>query len=324
MMAVVKNNPEHQVGLSEDISAVSSSDPAPYGSSGKKTTLSVVVPIYNEEDSLVIHLPKVVEFCKSHSFGLILVNDGSRDNTPKLINAVHDGKTVFAVHNKLNKGYGGAIKEGIRHAKSDYVITIDADGQHSLDDVLRLFALAKEKDADMIVGKRNIGSSGLYRQFGKWLLREFAKMLMDIPIGDLNSGMKLYRTDLAKKYMPLCSNSMAYSDMIALVFISQRHLVVETPITILDRESGESTINTLTAFQTLKEILNIVVLFNPMKVFFPIALFTLLVSLAWGVPLVIKGHGVSVGAMLGIVSATIFFFFGLIAEQLSMIRKSNL
>jgi glycosyltransferase involved in cell wall biosynthesis len=293
------------------------------GATEAPATLSIVMPIYNEEDSLVIHLSKVVEFCKAHDFELILVNDGSRDNSGKLINAVKGGK-VKAVHNKLNKGYGGAIKEGIKNATSDYVITIDGDGQHSLEDVIKLFELAKEKDADMIVGNRNINSSGLYRQFGKWLLRRFAKMLMPIPIDDLNSGMKIYRTDLAKKYIPLCSNSMAYSDMIALVFISQRHLVAETPITILARENGKSTINTLTAFQTLKEILNIVVLFNPMKVFFPVSLFTMLISLAWGIPLVLKGNGVSVGAMLGVVSAIIFFFFGLLAEQLSMIRKNNL
>jgi glycosyltransferase involved in cell wall biosynthesis len=286
-------------------------------------TLSIVMPIYNEEESLGKQLPKVVAFCKDHSFDLILVNDGSRDNSGKLIKEAA-GDRVFTVHNKLNKGYGGAIKEGIKRARTDYVITIDADGQHSLDDVLKLFEIAKEKDADMIVGNRNINSSGLYRQFGKWLLRRFAKSLIKVPIEDLNSGMKLYKSDLAKKYLPLCSNSMAYSDMIALIFISQRHSVIETPISIAPRENGKSTINTLTAFETLKEILNIVILFNPMKVFFPIAMCTLFISLAWGIPFVLKGHGVSVGAMLGIVSSIIFFFIGLLAEQLSMIRKATI
>jgi hypothetical protein len=112
--------------------------------------------------------------------------------------------------------------------------------------------------------------------------------------------------------------------MIALIFISQRHSVAETPISILARENGKSTISTLTAFETLKEILNIVILFNPMKVFFPISLFALLVSLIWGIPFILRGHGVSVGAMLGVVSAMIFFFIGLLAEQLSMIRKATI
>jgi glycosyltransferase involved in cell wall biosynthesis len=289
----------------------------------KSPTLSIIMPIYNEEESLVKHLPKLVEFCKEHSFDLILVNDGSRDNSGKLITEVNSDK-VFPVHNKLNKGYGGAIKEGIKKATTDYVITIDADGQHSLDDVLKLYELAKERDADMIVGTRNINSSGIYRQFGKWLLRKFARSLMKVPIEDLNSGMKIYRTDLAKKYIPLCSNSMAFSDMIALIFISQRHSVTEAPISIAARENGKSTINTLTAFETLKEILNIVILFNPMKVFFPISVIVLLISLAWGIPFVIEGHGVSVGAMLGVVSAMLLFFMGLLAEQLSMIRKASI
>ncbi len=290
----------------------------------ESATLSIIIPIYNEEDSLVTYLPKVIEFCKHNLFELILVNDGSKDKSATLINDVADNKTIFAIHNKLNKGYGGAIKEGIKKAKTDFVVTIDADGQHMLDDVLKVFQLATEKDADMIVGSRNIASSGLYRQFGKWLIRKFAKLLMEVPIEDLNSGMKLYRTDLSNRYIKLCPNSMAYSDTIALVFINQRHLVLETPISIASRESGTSTINTLTAFETLKEIINMIILFNPMKVFFPISFFTMIVSILWGIPLVLNGHGVSVGAMLGIVSAILFFFIGLLAEQLSMIRKSGL
>ena len=135
--------------------------------------------------------------------------------------------------------------------------------------------------------------------------------------------MKLYKSDLAKKYMSLCSNSMAYSEMITLIFISQRHSVREAPISIIARENGKSTITTLTAFDTLKEILNIVILFNPMKVFFPIAVLTLLVSLAWGIPFVLRGNGVSVCSMLGVTSSIIFFFIVLLAEQLSMLRKAT-
>ena len=97
-----------------------------------KVGLSVVVPIYNEEESLVVFLPTLVEFCKTHGYTLILVNDGSKDSTPKLVNAVANGVDVIAVHNKLNKGYGGAIKEGIKKAKTTHLITIDGDGQHVL------------------------------------------------------------------------------------------------------------------------------------------------------------------------------------------------
>jgi hypothetical protein len=108
-----------------------------------------------------------------------------------------------------------------------------------------------------------------------------------------------------------------------MVFISKRHLVLEEPINIKPRTAGESTISTLTAVETVKEILNIVILFNPMRVFFPIAMLSIIAALAWGIPIALRGRGVSTGAMLGFTTGLLFFFLGLIAEQLSQIRKAS-
>jgi hypothetical protein len=166
--------------------------------------------------------------------------------------------------------------------------------------------------------------ASLYRGVGKNLIRWFAKILLPIHIYDINSGMKMYDTELAKKYIELCPNHMAYSDIIAMVFISQRHLVLEKEITINSRLAGESTINTMTALDTVREILNIVVLFNPMRIFLPISLVSIFLAFAWGIPIVLKGRGVSTGAMLGFTTGIIFFFLGLLAEQMSQIRKSGL
>jgi len=71
------------------------------------------------------------------------------------------------------------------------------------------------------------------------------------------------------------------------------------------------------------EIINILVLFNPMKIFLPISLLTFIITLLWGIPLILAGRGVSTGTLLGIVSTLIFFFLGLITEQLSQIRRNQ-
>ena len=133
--------------------------------------------------------------------------------------------------------------------------------------------------------------------------------------------MKILNTKLAQKYLSLCPDSMAFSEVITLVFISDRHLVVEHPIRIRDRIAGSSTITTATAFETMMEILNIVVLFNPIRIFLPISLLSLLLGVLWGLPIVLRNGGISVGAMLAIVTGIIFFFLGLLAEQISMIRR---
>jgi hypothetical protein len=116
---------------------------------------------------------------------------------------------------------------------------------------------------------------------------------------------------------------MPYSDIITLIFIGNRHLVLEEPIMVNERLKGESTIGIQTAFETIMEILNMIFLFNPMKIFLPVSFLTFLISCAWGIPIILLGKGVSTGALLGFISAIIFFLLGLIAEQLTLIRKNQ-
>jgi hypothetical protein len=133
--------------------------------------------------------------------------------------------------------------------------------------------------------------------------------------------MKIYNTELAKRYIKLCPDSMAYSDIITLVFISQKHLVLETSINIKHRTKGTSTISTRTAFETIIELFNILMLFNPLRIFLPLSIICFAAGLAWGLPIIIAGKGVSVGALLAILSSLAFFLLGLVSEQLSSFRK---
>jgi len=287
--------------------------------------LTIIIPAYNEEVSLKHFLPAVLSFCEEKKINLIIVNDGSKDGTQKVLENFSAHSCLKSIRNKINKGYGGSIKAGISAAETKYVITIDADGQHYLEDVEKLYNEIVSNDADMIIGSRKgQPNSSYYRGMGKSLIRGIAKLLMPMDVYDINSGMKIYDTVLAKKYLPLYPDSMAFSDTIALVFISQRHHVLEIPIQIRKRVGGKSTISTITAFETIKQILNIVVLFNPMRIFFPLSVFFIIASIAWGLPIILTGKGVSVGAMLGIVTGIFFFFFGLVAEQLSLLRKGKL
>jgi hypothetical protein len=205
------------------------------------------------------------------------------------------------------------------------VITIDADGQHYLEDVDKLFKLIVEQDADMIVGSRKgQQEASAFRGVGKSIIRAVAKFLMPMDIYDINSGMKIYSTELAKRYIPLCPDAMAYSDIIALVFISQRHKVTEEPIRIKPRVAGDSTINVKTAYETIMEIINVVILFNPMRIFLTIAICCVIFAVVWDYHIFIRGGGVSTGSGMLIVSGFIFFMLGLVTEQLSQMRKMQI
>ena len=284
------------------------------------SSLSIVIPAYNEEEALKDFLPEVLSFCKEHGYQLIVTNDSSTDGTRAILDAVEEPEIFTPIHHKVNRGYGGALKTGIRAATTDYVITIDADGQHVLEDVARLHRLIDESDADMIVGNRDRNPQSLYRQFGKGLIRWLAKLLMPLPVRDINSGIKICHTELSKRYLNFCPDSMAYSDTITLVFVAQRHLVLEEPVSLRPRIGGVSTITAKVALVTVLELIHIVVLLNPMRVFLPLAVFFVLFGGIWNIPIFLRGEGVSTGAMMLIVSGLIFFLLGLITALLSNIR----
>ncbi|HZM21190.1 MAG TPA: glycosyltransferase family 2 protein [Anaerolineales bacterium] len=287
--------------------------------------LTVVIPVYNEGEILPSFAPSLIEFCHKKDWKIIFVNDGSCDESRQILDGLDPSSNLRVIHHKVNRGYGGALKTGISHVTTPFLVTLDGDGQHCLEDVERIFQFAIESDADMVVGKRDErGASGAYRTFGKFLIRSFTKILMPLPIADLNSGFKFYRTELVKRYMTVCPDSMAFSDVITLVFLSERNLVLEYPIQVLPRQAGQSMINTFTAFETVIQVLNIALMFNPLKLFLPISALCILTGFGWGIPFVLLGRGVSVGAMLAIVSGLLFFVLGLIASQLSAIRMERL
>ena len=287
--------------------------------------LTVVIPVYNEGEILPSFAPSLIEFCHKKDWKIIFVNDGSCDESRQILDGLDPSSNLRVIHHKVNRGYGGALKTGISHVTTPFLVTLDGDGQHCLEDVERIFQFAIESDADMVVGKRDErGASGAYRTFGKFLIHSFTKILMPLPIADLNSGFKFYRTELVKRYMTVCPDSMAFSDVITLVFLSERNLVLEYPIQVLPRQAGQSMINTFTAFETVIQVLNIALMFNPLKLFLPISALCILTGFGWGIPFVLLGRGVSVGAMLAIVSGLLFFVLGLIASQLSAIRMERL
>lgn len=284
--------------------------------------LTIVVPVYNEEISLKTFIPSLIKFSKDNNFQLIVVNDGSTDNTDSIIESFNQSGSFKYIRHKKNKGYGAALKAGIERSETNLVVTVDSDGQHVLEDVLKLRDKIVSSDADLVIGSRvdNKGSETIKR-FGKFIIRKLSKILIQNEINDLNAGMKMMRTNLAKKYIKICPDTFAFSDVITLVFISEKNIVLEEPIQVIERQNGKSKITLNTAFETVLEIINITVLFNPLRVFLPLTLFFLILGFGWSLRIVLTGNGVSVGGSLLIVLGILCFLIGLVAEQLSFIKK---
>ncbi len=227
--------------------------------------ITIIIPVYNEEEAIPLVFPAILSETKRRKMKLIAVDDGSKDNTGSLLDAFskNSGSHFRVIHHKVNKGYGGAIKTGMIETDTPYLLTMDADGQHSIETANEILKYATEHDADLVVGNRGNASSGWYRDTGKWIIRIVANIIVPLNKIDLNSGYKLYRSDLAKKYLKICPDGMALSDIMTMTFLYQKNLVLGYPIAVKRRIAGKSTISFRTALETLVEIINIMMLFNP-------------------------------------------------------------
>lgn len=285
--------------------------------------LTIVIPAYNEAANLPQVLREVLDSARSNDWKVILVNDGSSDASAEAIAPFQGEPNLKVVTHSINKGYGAALKSGLARVQTPYAVSIDADGQHDVSDISRLLAAAKAENADLVIGCRQTRGSS-FRGLGKAIIKAFARSLMPMPVEDLNSGFKLYRSCIGKLYLPLCPNGMSFSDILTLLFINQRNKVIEVPIEVRSRQTGRSTISTLTALETVMSILNISMMFNPLRIFLPLSIISLVAGLAWGLPILFAGRGVSVGFLLMVVTAAIFFSIGLIAAQVAAIRQQML
>lgn len=290
-----------------------------------KERVTFIIPAYNEANNLRVLLPGWMKYCNEKDFFITIINDGSNDGTKELLDGFLPSGALKVIHHKVNRGYGASLKTGIKSAETEIIITIDADGQHKIADVENLLKVFVENDADMVIGSRKyLERENLYRFIGKFIIRRLIKILFVTTICDINSGLKIFRANLGKKYANICPNSMAFSDIFVLIFINQGNLVLEQPIAVHSRLSGRSTISTRTAFDTVWEILNITMLFNPLKIFLPLTIVFTTVGICWDIPIIFSGRGLSVGASLLILMGIIFLFLALIAEQISIIIKSKL
>ena len=283
-----------------------------------KTSISVIVPCFNEEDSIKGVLEELDAAlkkldCESE---VVVIDDGSSDKSREMTEAT--GVATKLIHHRSNRGYGASIKEGIKAAKHDYVLIMDADGQHPAENIAVL--LEALEDYDMVVGARKQQGSHHWRMPGKAIVKMVSQVLVGMKIPDINCGFRLIRRTDALKYMHLCSDGFSFSTSITLAFLSDHMAVKFVPIDIRPRQGGKSHIRLRTWFSTIMLILRIIGTFNPLKIFIPPAVLAFVAGMILLVHNIIHSN-ISEMTILVLVTSVILFFFGLLADQMSLIRR---
>ena len=276
---------------------------------------TVIIPAYNEAGSLGAVLTELSNTCKDIIHEIIVVDDGSEDDTAQIAAGFPD---VRVIRHRMNRGYGSALKSGIREATTDIVLTMDSDGQHRAEDVRRLYEALDQQD--MLVGQRTeLLHSPFWRMPGKWLLNWMANYITGRKIPDLNSGLRVMRREVVRDYMHLCPSGFSFSTTITIALIMRGYAVEYVPIHVQKRV-GKSTVTLRTGFDTIILIIRIAALFGPLRIFLPPAFLTIAVGILWAIPYSLAGYGVSVGSMLAIVTGILLFAIGILCDQISQLR----
>ena len=275
--------------------------------------VSVVIPAYNEGQvisSVVGALAAAAAWRE-----IIVVDDGSRDDTAS--QAQKAGASV--VRHPYNKGNGAAVKSGIRRATGQYVLIVDGDGQHRPEDARRLIAQLGEYD--LVIGARSRATQATQaRRFGNGALNQFASYLTGREIPDLTSGFRAARREFLREFLHLLPNGFSTPTTTTLAFIKAGYNVTFEPIEARPRVGHSKIRLARDGAKFFMIILKIVTLFSPLRVFVPLAAFTFVVGVVYGIWNVIISSRIPNGSVLLILFAVVVFLVGLVSEQISALR----
>jgi len=276
--------------------------------------LTVLVPAYNEEQSIGSVVKRIYELNSDIVKEIIVIDDGSTDSTAEIA----EKAGALVVRHKKNKGYGAAIKTGISQAKTEYMLAFDGDGQYFEEDIRKMWEIAD--DNDMVSGLRTrLIHSPLWRMPGKWILKYFASFLVQQKIPDLNSGLRLFRKSVIVKYLHICPSGFSFTTTSMMAFLYRGYNVGFVPVDVKERE-GKSTVSIFTGMETIILIIRMSALFNPIRLFIPASIFSIIFGILWGLPYMVTHRGLSIAAMLAIVTGIILFAIGIICDQVSQLR----
>lgn len=272
---------------------------------------TVIIPAYNEAlnmGTLIDKLKNVIDDADE----ILVVDDGSTDSTASI--ARESGATVIS--HPYNIGNGSAVKTGMRAARGDILITMDADDQHSPDDISGI--LQHIDRYDMVVGAR-CGRQGV-RGIANSIYNLLASYVTGRRVEDLTSGFRAVRANIAKRYVYLFPNGFSYPTTITLALMKSGHSVKYIPIKTRKR-IGKSKIRPIRdGLRFLSIIAKITTLFSPFKVFLPVSSFFFLGGLIYYWYAYLTGTRFPNVPVFMIISGVIIFMMGLIAEQIAQMR----
>lgn len=283
------------------------------------SSISIIIPAFNEAPNIAEVLSELrlqLDALPGIAWEIIVVDDASIDNTAEKAGSVTG---VVVLRHPQNRGYGAALKTGIRRARGEYVLTFDADGQHIPAEIPKLLDGAGAYD--LTVGARDPAAGPMVRRPGKAMLALLMRLLMGSGIADINCGLRLMRRATILRYLHLCSNRFSFSMTSTIALLSEGHFIRFTPVACRPRAGAASQVDILTGLNAAMTILRAVMVFHPLRVFGPIGLgLGALFAVSLGYDLSVNNDITDLSLLL-MTFSLVTLSAGLLADQIAHVRR---
>lgn len=236
--------------------------------------LTVLLPAYNEELAIESVLDEVVESLAAEDirYEILVVDDGSTDNTAALAERFSESCwqcPVRVVRAAENRGAGAARKIGVREARGDVVVMLDADGSYPASAIPELLAYFPQYDQVNGARTSEQGTMPWLRGPAKWFIRRLACYLTGHPIPDLNTGLKAFKRETMLRWLWVVPDGFSCVTTMTLAFLTNGFFVKYVPVEYR-RRIGRSKFHPVKdTLAYLGTVVRIVLYFRPLKIFLP-------------------------------------------------------
>ena len=236
---------ENQLSFNGKINTYNKFSLNDFSYSNKKTEssnqlISVIIPLYNEENTIKNVIERIPNY---HHYEIIVVDDGSTDDSIKKVKEIHN-RNIKLIKHKKNQGYGAAILTGMENSCGDYLITLDSDGQHNPEEIPNLLEPLINNRADLVIGSRYLGKCHykmpFYARVGAYFINFFLRMLYLQEVHDNQCGFRALRRDSIKITKGIKRKGMGFSTEILFKAAYNNYRIKEVPISVNSRTFGVS------------------------------------------------------------------------------------
>ena len=193
--------------------------------------LSILIPAYNEAATVGVAVKRLLDIRYPCDIELVIVNDGSVDNTMDVLSSIDDPRVVITEH-PVNRGKGAAVRTAASLASGDYMLVFDADLEYSAEDILGLLSPLQRGDAEVVYGVRTFGAStahSFWFVIGNRVNTFTANALFNTWISDLHTCLKLLPLAMFRE-LPVKENGFGLDTELTAMLLARGVRPYEVPI----------------------------------------------------------------------------------------------